>query len=855
MKNATCKHLGIALTAAAVITAGLMPTTAHAGLTGGTWGDYNTQAGQTVSLSYDSSPTDPTVLNFAIAASLGNGDGSNYSLTQTSGSLTVNSADWGGFVGRANGIGTDTISGGSQTWNLNGSNDNAFYIGNGTGPGGTVNVNGGTMSVNSTKFYVGGNGTGNLNINGGTLISNASTLTIAHQYGNGRITFGSGAGVLDMTNLTSLIFWDGYSGTSTTSLADGSDNCYINFLTGSQGQLQINGWTKSQFENLVALHDIRIDGAAATRSQFAYANVGGTGVYGLRTSQTPRSSQTWTGATDGNWDSDVTHNWSDNGFGGFTWQDFNDAIFGATGAGPVTIASSGVVANSLTFNVAGYTLAGGDLVLSGPGIVANADALISSNVTGIAGLAKSGTGMLTLSGANTYTGVTTLSGGTLALDNANALGGGGNITFGGGTLKFGTAAVDYSSRIKNSTAAITVDTSLLTQGWVLFGSALDSSNAGGLTKNGTGILYLTGPNAYTGPTTLNAGQIRLGNTTGFGTNSALTLANVAGVVLDIDEMAGVSFGSLAGGGSSGGNILMHSTPILIGADNTSTTYGGVISGWSSITKTGSGTLTFTGTNTYSGTTTIDSGTLQLGDGTSGHDGSIAYSLSIVNHSNLVFDLAGSTSYSGTISGAGTTTVKAGTLNLTGSVASAGTLAIDSGAVLHLPNAGTDNVAALVIRGVSMPAGPYDASNTGGAITGLGVIEVGSPIILTPAYIAWTTSYSGFTDTYPTHDPDGDGMTNQQEYAFALDPTSGASNNPIVVPLNKTAGTFSYTRIDPAVTGLAYKVYTSTNLSTWTEDTGATQAITGTYYDTQTMEVTLSGLPLTAPKLFVRVAAE
>jgi autotransporter-associated beta strand protein len=272
-----------------------------------------------------------------------------------------------------------------------------------------------------------------------------------------------------------------------------------------------------------------------------------------------------------------------------------------------------------------------------------------------------------------------------------------------------------------------------------------------------------------------------------------------------------------------------------------------------ITKTGTGILNLTGANTYTGSTTISGGTLQLGDGTSGHNGSLA-STSTVNNANLVFNLSGSSSFSGAISGSGTTTVQAGTLTLTGSIAPAISLAIDSGAVLHLPNYGYAIVSALVIHGVSQPAGAYDASNTGGAITGPGVIQVGGSAP-SAAYQLWAKSITGFVDTYPTHDPDGDGMTNQQEFAFGLDPTSGASANPIVVPLNKSTGTFTYTRLAPAVSGLSYVVYTSTNLSTWTLDSGAVEDPSSLDYDVESVKVTLSGLPLTAPKLFVRVAAE
>src|SRR5208283_4779808 len=60
-----------------------------------------------------------------------------------------------------------------------------------------------------------------------------------------------------------------------------------------------------------------------------------------------------------------------------------------------------------------------------------------------------------------------------------------------------------------------------------------------------------------------------------------------------------------------------------------------------------------GSSTYSGPTTVNGGALQLGDGTSGHDGSIAGN--IVNNAALVYNLYGSQTYSGTIDGAGSLT--------------------------------------------------------------------------------------------------------------------------------------------------------------------------------------------------------
>ena len=66
-------------------------------------------------------------------------------------------------------------------------------------------------------------------------------------------------------------------------------------------------------------------------------------------------------------------------------------------------------------------------------------------------------------------------------------------------------------------------------------------------------------------------------------------------------------------------------------------------------------MVVTNTNTYTGPTTISSGTLQVGNGTSGQDGSIYYTSRISNAGALVYDLAGPQTYGGVISGGGSLT--------------------------------------------------------------------------------------------------------------------------------------------------------------------------------------------------------
>ena len=126
------------------------------------------------------------------------------------------------------------------------------------------------------------------------------------------------------------------------------------------------------------------------------------------------------------------------------------------------------------------------------------------------------------------------------------------------------------------------------------------------------------------------------------------------------------------------------------------------------------------------------------------------------------------------------------------------------------------------------------------------------------FVDWINAldWSGFTspDKTATGDPDGDGMTNQQEYAFGLDPRHGSSVNPITQPLNPSTGTFSYTRrATPATTGLTYTVLTSTDLVTWTPDAGSGESI-ATNGDVQTVTFTVTN-PSFRGRLFVRVAAQ
>ncbi|MDP3850397.1 MAG: hypothetical protein Q8Q59_07840 [Luteolibacter sp.] len=237
-------------------------------------------------------------------------------------------------------------------------------------------------------------------------------------------------------------------------------------------------------------------------------------------------------------------------------------------------------------------------------------------------------------------------------------------------------------------------------------------------------------------------------------------------------------------------------------------------------------------------------------------------------------LQGVGSISGTVTAAGTIAPGNGVGNLTvGATTLTGTLAvqIDGSTGDQLVSTGnlniTDSTLTIEELGAGFTEPTYEIVLTGGELIGeFASVTVGyaveygpNQVILTKVsgsdYDTWAATYLPAIVTNPAADLDNDGLTNQQEYAFGLNPTLGSSVNPITVPLNKTTGTFTYTRRKLSlVTPLAYTVKTSTDLAIWTPASISGESIT-TAGDIETVVVTLSGAPLGAPKLFVRVSAE
>jgi autotransporter-associated beta strand protein len=190
------------------------------------------------------------------------------------------------------------------------------------------------------------------------------------------------------------------------------------------------------------------------------------------------------------------------------------AVFDASGSTTVNVTSSSIAPNSWTFNpgAQSYTISGGavNFSLAGPfgGIISNANlgqtiSILNNIGESVAGVQvqQLGASTLVLSGVNTYTGGTIVSGGTVQVTNNSSVGTG-TVTLQDGQFQAG-AAVNISNnfRINNTAAGSAIDAN----GFALTISG-NVTGAGQLTildsSFGSGMVVLTGSATHTGGTTI-----------------------------------------------------------------------------------------------------------------------------------------------------------------------------------------------------------------------------------------------------------------------------------------------------------------------------------------------------------------
>ncbi len=154
------------------------------------------------------------------------------------------------------------------------------------------------------------------------------------------------------------------------------------------------------------------------------------------------------------------------------------------------------------------------------------DAVLSGVLsgTGASGLIKTGAGALTLSGASTYTGLTEVQAGTLALGAGNVLANSSTLRVSGGTLSLG-ANSDTVAGVQLTGGGITGSGGVLasTTAYDLQAGSVSAILGGAVDvkKTTAGTVFLSGNNSYTGVTTFGAGIVNVANLTNYGVAGSL----------------------------------------------------------------------------------------------------------------------------------------------------------------------------------------------------------------------------------------------------------------------------------------------------------------------------------------------
>jgi len=517
-----------------------------------------------------------------------------------------------------------------------------------------------------------------------------------------------------------------------------------------------------------------------------------------------------------------------------------------------SIATSAAIANNGTL---AYNLAGNHTY--------------SGVITGTGSVVKSGPGVLTLTGANTYAGGTTVNGGKLVAS-VNGLNGGPITLASGGTLTF-------TGNNQISTSALT--------------------GAGAVLNDSANTLVFTGDHSgFTGSFTHSAAN----NNSQF--NSALSGSANASYTLAAGELIfaangdyTVKFGSLTSlaGNIRGGNTATGTATLEVGALGANTSLAGNLNNGTTkilaLRKVGSGALTLSGNNSYGGGTVINGGALVLNGALTAAANAVTVASGATLRGNG--NIAGSTTVDGTLApgdsvgvltATGALTLNAGAttrlelnglargtehdgVNALGAFTQGGTLSLVFGSTVAAGNytlfqingVNSGAFASVTAASTATPT-PVSLANSSGVWSGTldgvslsfnpttGVLTASGGVTRT-ALQTWRFDQFGVYDDAAnvlagdTEDFDGDGLANLLEYALGSDPkTAGAS--PIIVARSGNVLTLTYSRRSPADLALTYTVQGSSDLvSGFGNATGSSNTVGSTTTYTDNVDLSATGV--------------
>jgi fibronectin-binding autotransporter adhesin len=704
-----------------------------------------------------------------------------WATTATTGSVTI--------AGGAGGASTTNISIGTAnsgtpagTSNLNLLGHNAtvqagtVILGQllaGAGAGKSTSTTGGAISFDTGVFNV---ATLEFAVTNG---SNTSADSVAGTFNLG--ASGTSTGVLNVTS--AFIIGDDTGGTSagakgTLAIAGGTANVFCNIIDESTagtagGTVTLSGGTL----NMEGLYDIgttaggtggkkNVTLTVPVNDTATIANLGGTGINDAGVIMSSPGTLVLDGTNNYTGSTSIT-------------------------SGTLQIGeASDTMAPTAPFILTGATIPDGSNLAFG----SSQPMTMAGTVTGTGGLIQTGTGTTTLITSNTYSGTTTIAHGTLQIGNGGTVGqyGSGNVVD-NGFLNF-----------DRSDPVLTIPTTI--------------SGTGNVTQSGGGTLVLSGPNSYSGGTTIFNGTIKITNAgaLGFGgiVSTSPGAANVAASsTLDLSGQTVTEPITLNGGtltNSSASAAAVTSGVVGVGVisstggftGDAAVAYNGAGAGATATPELGLSSASFT-INTGGSYTVAPTCTISGGGGTGATAIAVlakgTVSRVTVNNPGVGYTSAPTLTFSGTAITVATASGNATNFILDGiEETTAGSGYSSSPTATLTATAGTAVLGTPVISGINLAANSFIAGtgniSVAGDITGTGGLTISNTA---------TVAFSG-ANTY-TGSTTVNGGSNLVIAAAGSLPTgdSVTNNGTLAIDANSTAGQVTGTGTTAVANGVSF----------------------------------------------------
>jgi autotransporter-associated beta strand protein len=338
-------------------------------------------------------------------------------------------------------------------------------------------------------------------------------------------------------------------------------------------------------------------------------------------------------------------------------------------SGGVTVASGAIFQLGGNETIASLSGAGQVKVGTATLTTGASHSTFSGTLYGSGDLVKVGGGIFTLSGNNglsTFTGNAIINDGTLVLASANALNAGTVLTMNGGTLTVNQrtiiGALEQGTGVVNGTGELVSALTLTSSGALNSILADGVDYAAGILKRSEEMTTVGAANTFTGKIIVQGGTLRLVEGGSFDADSSLNMS--AGGTMDLNNKS-QSFSAVNG---TGGTVALGNG--TLGVDGSSdSNFAGSITGNGSLTKDGSGTLALTGNSSYTGATVVSDGLLVV-------NGNISTSTMTTIQNGATLGGSGSVGALTVESGGTVTPGNSPGILLTGDYSQAGTLSLD-----------------------------------------------------------------------------------------------------------------------------------------------------------------------------------